>query len=412
MPRRRNLDRLGLTSADATWKRWQRPIAAILLAHMTAIGCASGTGALEPPTTTPEVEPYLRQYEDQLERQGVTVEEATAYLEGGGSLDTLEGNGDAPGDLLTAERLARLDEGALDTPQRDFVSWKLIEGVAEYRLGPGDIVQVTVFLGPETPVATTYRVLADGTLFVPRFEIGEVGAGGLTPTELSRELTERYRRYVPSGYAEVRVDEYTAWEATLVGEIRVGDGIGPGTYLLRGRETAAEFIFSHGGPTANADLSDVRLVRDGVEQRLDLARALSGTGGENPALDAGDVVRVPSIAVGASRYFVLGEVNTPGVFTLTESLTVLDAIAQAGSYNFEAKIDGVFLSRSSTGEVIPLDLDVVLGQADFAGDVPIQAGDFLVVPRRGRTFWEQTRDWIGLATLFISVATVVELIRR
>ena len=378
---------------------------------------------MQPPTTVLDVEPYLREYEDQLESEGVTAAEAAAYLEGDGTLAALGMNGDAfpaapgsngadPRNLLTEGRLARLNAKSLEVTQQDFNSWKMVEGVAEYRIGPSDIIRVTTFLGPETPVATSYRVLADRTIFIPRFQIGEIQAGGLTPTELSRELSNRFRRYVPGAYVEARVEEYNAWEATLVGEIRIGQSIGPGTYLLRGRQTAAEFVFGHGGPTQNADLSDVRLVRNGVERRLNLAAALGGTGGDNPALDADDVIRVPSIAVGASRYFILGQVNSPGVFTITEGLTALDAIAQAGSYSLEAKTDGIFVSRPSTREVIPLDLESVLGEADFAGDVELQAGDFVVVPRLDRTLWEKMRDWIAVTTLLISVATVVELIRR
>jgi polysaccharide export outer membrane protein len=403
-------------------KPWQRGIALFMLTQLAAAGCGPG---IQAPATTPapppeqpaDVAPHLSRYAVQLEKEGISLEEARAYLAGertlaGASASGVGGLNHRELDPSPAlEGLAAADR-ELQQPAQEFVTWKLVDGVAEYRIGPQDILQLTVFLGPEAPAAMTYRVQADGTIYLPRFDIGSVTAGGKTPTELSRDISDSLRRYVPSAFVDVRVSEFNAWDATLGGEVRVGQGIGPGTYPLRGRITAGEFIFSHGGPTAAADLSDVRLVRNGVEQRFNLAGALSGQGGENPAIDAGDIVRVPSTATGSSRYYVWGEVGQPGVFTVSEELSALDAIAQAGSVTPQAATREIYVARPATGEVLPLNLDIVLGEADFAGDVRIQAGDFIVVPALDRTFWEKTRDWIGLTSLVIGVATVVELVRR
>ena len=403
-------------------KPWQRGIALLILTQLAAAGCGTGvrapaTSPAPPPEQPADVAPHLSRYAVQLEKEGISLEEARAYLAGEGTLAGAPASGVGglnhreldPSPAL--ERLAAADR-QLQQPAQEFVSWKLVDEVAEYRIGPQDILQLTAFLGPEAPAAMTYRVQADGTIYLPRFDIGSVTAGGKTPTELSRDISDSLRRYVPSAFVDVRVSEFNAWDATLGGEVRVGQGIGPGTYPLRGRITAGEFIFSHGGPTAAADLSDVRLVRNGVERRFNLAGALSGQGGENPAIDAGDIVRVPSTATGSSRYYVWGEVRQPGVFTVSEDLSALDAIAQAGSVTPLAATQEIHVARPATGEVFPLDLDIMFGEADFAGDIRIQAGDFIVVPARDRTFWEKTRDWIGLTSLVIGVATVVELVRR
>ncbi len=123
-------------------------------------------------------------------------------------------------------------------------------------------------------------------------------------------------------------------------------------------------------------------------------------------------MRVLSTATGSSRYFIFGEVNAPGVYTVTPDLTILDAIAQAGAYTEQADGKRVFISRSSTAEVLPVNLEVVLGEAQFGGDIQLRAGDFIVVPTRPRSFWEKTRDWIGVTTLVLSVASVIALIRN
>jgi len=402
-------------SGRLPWSRWRKTVAMVLLLQIVAAGCSGARPPVtvpESPTTISEVDPFLELYENQLYRNGMSAERASAYLAGEVELAALDGdgaNGDPPADP-SPERLSAATQDP--TQQGVFQSWGMVDGVAEYRIGPQDVLLVTAFLGPETPAALSYRVQADGSISISRFGIGRVQAGGLTVTELTRRLSDAFRRYVPAGSVDVRVDEYNAWTATLVGEIRTGQGIGPGSYPLRGRQSLGDFVFAHGGPTPGADLSDVRIVRNGVEYSNDLAAALAGQGGTNPPVDAGDIVRVLSAASGSSRYFIFGEVNSPGVYTVTADLTILDAIAQAGAYTPDADGKRVFISRSSTAEVLPVNLEVVLGEAQFSGDLQLQAGDFIVVPTRPPTFWEKTRDWIGLTTLVLAVASIIALIQN
>ncbi|MCH7823467.1 MAG: SLBB domain-containing protein [Acidobacteria bacterium] len=274
------------------------------------------------------------------------------------------------------------------------------------------MIAVTTFLGPEVPTPVTFRVLADGSIYIARFGIGAVQASGTTPTELTRMLTEQFRRYVPAGFSEVRVVEYNAWKATLSGEIALQAGAlsGPGTYPLEGKVTVVDLIFSHGGPTSNGDLSDVRLLRQGVESRVDVPAVLAGTA-EDPPLLAGDTVNVPSIQQSSRRMYIFGEVRTPGVYTYTAGISVLDAIAQAGGYTQTAKTDAVYVSRPGTGEVIPVNLDITLGTGQAASAPALLAGDSIVVPLRDDRR-EKIRDWVGVFSLILSALTIIELLRR
>ena len=74
-----------------------------------------------------------------------------------------------------------------------------------------------------------------------------------------------FRRYVPRGYAEIRIDEYNAWKALLTGQIVDVTADGPGTYTLDGKVTVIDFIYGHGGPTPDAALGDVRILRGNTE---------------------------------------------------------------------------------------------------------------------------------------------------
>ncbi len=402
----KQLHAFGISSRHAPWRRAARPLAVLFALQLSGIGCAARAPELPEPTRPDEFSPYLTVYEEQLELEGITLEGAEAYVAGRAS-SPLTNDGDTTNrtDATEEELLSLSAQGPAGEE-----TFKVVNGIPEYRIGPGDILQLTTFLGPETPIPTSFRVLADGTINIVRFNIGSVQAAYTTPSELTGILTDLYRQYVPSGYAEARVEEYAAWRATLSGEIADSAEGGPGNYVLDGRTTVTDFIYEFGGPTASADLGDVRILRGGVQQRVDVAGVLAGTA-DDPTLRSGDIVRIPSIEQGSSRMFLFGEVARPGVYTFTQGITVLDAIAQAGGYTQNAKRTAVYVSRPSTAEVIPVNLDIVLGGGQTASAPMLEAGDFVVVPFAPNRS-EAIRDWVGIFSLMLSALTIIELVRR
>jgi len=403
----KQLRSFGISSRHAPWRRAARPLAILFVAQLSGIGCAARAPELPEPTRPDEFSPYLTVYEEQLEQVGITLEGAEDYVAGRTSSPLPGDNGDAAraideteGELLALSAQAPAGEE----------TFKVVDGVAEYRIGPGDILELTTFLGPEVPTPRSFRVLADGTINIARFNIGTVQAVGTTPSELTRILTDLYRQYVPSGYAEARVEEFNAWHATLSGEIADSTLGGPGNYALDGRTTVTNFIYEYGGPTISADLGDVRILRAGVQQRVDVAGVLAGTA-DDPTLRSADIVLIPSIEQGSSRMFLFGEVASPGVYTFTEGITVLDAIAQAGGYTQNAKRAAVYVSRPGTAEVIPVNLDIILGAGQAASAPTLEAGDFVVVPFAPNRS-EAIRDWVGIFSLILSALTIIELVRR
>ncbi|MCC7202132.1 MAG: polysaccharide export protein [Nitrospirae bacterium] len=90
-------------------------------------------------------------------------------------------------------------------------------------------------------------------------------------------------------------------------------------------------------------------------------------------------VRLPK----SQKVFVLGEVRRPGVYLLDNSMTALEAIAQAGGFTLDAKKAKVFLIRQKQGkasEPVFLDIDSTLKGKDIEQNVSLQRGDILYVP--------------------------------
>jgi protein involved in polysaccharide export with SLBB domain len=97
----------------------------------------------------------------------------------------------------------------------------------------------------------------------------------------------------------------------------------------------------------------------------------------------------PGIAVivrsfSSQKVYVDGEVNKPGVLTLSSSMTVLQSIAEAGGFKNTAKQGDVLIIRKS-GEKSPLTIVVNLKDAiygsDTSQDIALAPYDIVYVPK-------------------------------
>jgi polysaccharide biosynthesis/export protein len=93
-------------------------------------------------------------------------------------------------------------------------------------------------------------------------------------------------------------------------------------------------------------------------------------------------------------FYVLGEVNAPGVFPLSGRETVLDGILAAGGLNERAsRLDIVLTRPTPPGHcrvVLPVCYREIVQLGDTATNYQLAPGDRIFVP--SRTCWE---DWFG-----------------
>ncbi len=83
------------------------------------------------------------------------------------------------------------------------------------------------------------------------------------------------------------------------------------------------------------------------------------------------------------QFNIVGQVVRPGTYPLSESMTVLDAIAEAGGFRDFAKETKVYVLRPSPGGVrvrIPFNYKKVIRGADLQQNVSLKPGDTIVVP--------------------------------
>lgn len=95
-------------------------------------------------------------------------------------------------------------------------------------------------------------------------------------------------------------------------------------------------------------------------------------------------VNVIVSAFGSKTFYVLGAVDTPGLYPYNSEMTVLKAVTTAGSWETHAYIRNVVVVRkffSGNAEVLKVDLWDIVKEGRIEQDIKIQPGDIVYVPK-------------------------------
>lgn len=157
-----------------------------------------------------------------------------------------------------------------------------------YRIGPRDLLTITVFREPELSVEEM-PVDVSGKLSYPL--IGEVQAVGLTAQELSRSIADRLNaRYLRDARVSVAIADAVNYAVTVEGQVTK-----PGVYPIKGRATLTQAVAMGEGVAVDGQADDVVILRTTKGQRyaarFDLNEIRVGSLAD-PELQQGDVVVV------------------------------------------------------------------------------------------------------------------------
>ncbi|OQA16801.1 MAG: hypothetical protein BWY64_02440 [bacterium ADurb.Bin363] len=104
----------------------------------------------------------------------------------------------------------------------------------------------------------------------------------------------------------------------------------------------------------------------------------------NIAVEPGDTIFVTKPG---KRVVIGGEVKNPGVYTLEEKGTVLDALVMAGAYK-KPKLEqiGVFRNINGKSEVIEINAEKLFSVPNPSSEINIQLqkGDVVYIPEGGK----------------------------
>ena len=162
----------------------------------------------------------------------------------------------------------------------------------EYRIGPGDQLNVFVFNQPDLSMAVPVR--PDGLISTPLIE--DMPAAGKTPSQLARDMEKRLAEYIRSPSVNVIV---TGFVGTYSDQVRVvGQAAHPQALPYRSGMTVLDVMIAVGGLGEFAAGNRARLIRraDGktTETRVRLDDLLNdGDISANLQVQPGDVLIIP-----------------------------------------------------------------------------------------------------------------------
>ena len=223
----------------------------------------------------------------------------------------------------------------------------------EYRVGPGDVLTITVWEHPELTIPAGSERTAeeagnwvhdDGTIYYPY--VGSIRVAGLKVTEIRQMLIQRLTKYIENPQVDVTVAAFRSQLVYVTGNVKE-----PGTHPITNVPMRlVDAISMAGGLDGRADWRNVTLTRDGHDYRLSLQAIYErGDPRFNVLLRSGDVVHVGRDD--DNKVFVLGEVSKPTAMPMGRNgLTLAEALADAGGISeLRANASGVFVMRRAEG---------------------------------------------------------------
>ncbi len=268
-----------------------------------------------------------------------------------------------------------------------------------YRVGPEDVLTISILAGGEEQVKTQMVVGSNGYVNVPF--IGKIKAGGQTMEALEKAIIIPLEAdYFVNPQVHLQIKEYHSLQFFISGAVK-----NPGMFNLDFTPTVMDLVANAGGVlpgrgniayilrgSAQKGLIDGTLTDEALTEtisktepiRVDLIKLLDeGDMTQNIRLKSGDTIYIPlgtKLNQTATKVYVQGEVKKPGVFDYQPGLTALSACIMAGGFaKFAAPNRAKVIRQTKDGpQTIKLNLEKVI-----AGDLPdlsLRPGDRIHIP--------------------------------
>ncbi len=280
----------------------------------------------------------------------------------------------------------------------------------KYVLGPGDVIEISIFT--LTPITFRTTVSADGALTLPN--VGAVAVSGKTLASVKSDLLSQISKQYKSSSVAITLQRPRNFLVTVTGAIRT-----PGKHIVSSVDRVDKAVLLANAPPVenttlaptlqteklNSDRLSVRLYpnyapllqpslrrikvhrKSGEVVECDLIRFfMAGDNSMNPVLQEGDVVVVPNLAVeSVEKVGIYGAVQIPGLYEYSpfDSLSTLFKLAQGATPN--ADLENVQLVRKTASGFVSERINVSEIFAKRAKDVRILPNDRVQVPEKKMT---------------------------
>ncbi len=241
--------------------------------------------------------------------------------------------------------MERKDAKSVPKPVQNWDS----EDMLMYRIGPGDVVRVTMLVSLE---ASSYEVMVanDGTIVLPL--IGPFPVGGKSVEEARKEIRKAFNEYYVNPQIQFRVTDYNSQKIYLVGAPG-GRAIEP----LTKRTTIFEVINDLGGSfLKEADMKSAYLMRDRKIYPLHMEELMEGDLNYNYELKDNDIIYLPSLS--EKRVYLLGEVGKPGMYQMEKNENLFFLLARSGGAQLGAQLREIRIIRGGLEDPTLITVDI------------------------------------------------------
>ncbi len=286
-----------------------------------------------------------------------------------------------------------------------------------YRIGPGDLLYITVWEHPELTapagsqqqIAINSRLVrSDGTMYYPF--VGQVKVAGMTLEDLRQLITRKLSPYIPNPQVDAGITTYASQHVTLAGAFR-DTAPQPITSVPL---TLAQAVGAARVDTTDANLSGLVLTRDGHDYHLDLDALEHGDHlASRIYLKPGDRVYLPYND--RKQIYVMGEVMRPmaipykySTLSLTQALGLAGGLNQVTSQGSDVLvIRGVKDLETRPATVYELDAS---SPAAFvlADEFKVLPGDVVFVGAAGVTRWNRLISQLLPITAALNSAAAIQ----
>lgn len=272
-------------------------------------------------------------------------------------------------------------------------------------LGPGDVMNISLFGDPET-TKTNVFIMPDGRINF--LEAQSVVATGLTVDELRIKLEEELSRFRRAPRAMISPVAYPSKKYYLLGKVAK-----PGVFTLDqpltiiqavARAHGLETGLTGGNVVELADLSRSFLVRQKKQFPVNFEKLfLEGDLTQNVALEPDDYLFFAPSEL--NEVYVLGEVNSPGPVPYSPDTTLVGALSAGRGFSNRAWQKRVLVIRGSLNrpETFVVNLAAILSAKE--PDFKLRPKDILYVSERPWIRAEELLD--AAATSFVQAAVVM-----
>jgi protein involved in polysaccharide export with SLBB domain len=213
-------------------------------------------------------------------------------------------------------------------------------------------------------LSKTFKITAQkkGEILFPL--IGEVTAAGKDVLEFRKELQEKLSRYIADPQVEVNV---SAMENVKIDDLSLG------------------VVIDRSGNITLPLLGDIQAAGKGEnELKKEIHEKLS-----EYLVDFQLSLRVSGVQ--SQKVHVLGEVNSPGTFVISQKILAWEAIPKAGGFTRDANSKKVLLLRSEkgAGTMAVLNIDELFSTGKRDQNIYLRNGDIVYIPPKSIANFER-----------------------